>query len=84
MSIKVIARKKLGFRNPAPAGKTDEIVIVEPYKFSTVPDWVEKDPLFAWAKKDGSIVVDDKVQAAAPKKETAAKREKAAAEEKKG
>ena len=39
--IKLVAKQKIGFRNP----ETQEIVTAEPYAFSTLPDWVEKDPM---------------------------------------
>lgn len=49
--MKFVAKRKLGFRNP----ETQETVTVEPFAFATVPDWVEKDPMYAWALADGTI-----------------------------
>ena len=51
--IKLVAKQKIGFRNP----ETQEIVTAEPYAFSTFPDWVEKDPMYGWALADGVIEV---------------------------
>ena len=51
--IKLVAKQKIGFRNP----ETGEIVTAEPYAFSTLPDWVEKDPMYGWALADGTIEV---------------------------
>jgi len=51
--IKLVAKQKIGFRNP----ETGEIVTAEPYAFSTLPDWVEKDPMYGWALEDGAIEV---------------------------
>ena len=50
---KLVAKQKIGFRNP----ETGEIVTAEPYAFSTLPDWVEKDPMYGWALADGTIEV---------------------------
>ena len=49
--IKLVAKQKIGFRNP----ETQEIVTAEPYVFSTLPDWVEKDPMYGWALADGTL-----------------------------
>ena len=51
--IKLVAKQKIGFRNP----ETQEIVTAEPYAFATLPDWVEKDPMYGWALADGVIEV---------------------------
>mgnify|MGYP000922672686 CR=1 FL=1 len=51
--IKLVAKQKIGFRNP----ETGEIVTAEPYAFATLPDWVEKDPMYGWAQEDGSIEI---------------------------
>ena len=51
--IKLVAKQKIGFRNP----ETQEIVTAEPYAFATLPDWVEKDPMYGWALADGAIEV---------------------------
>lgn len=56
MSIKLIARKKIGFRNP---DNKQEIIIAEPLTLSTMPDWIANDPMYAWAKADGSIEVSN-------------------------
>ena len=51
--IKLVAKQKIGFRNL----ETGEIVTAEPYAFATLPDWVEKDPMYGWALADGSIEI---------------------------
>ena len=51
--IKLVAKQKIGFRNP----ETGEIVTAEPYAFSTLPDWITKDPMYGWALADGVIEV---------------------------
>lgn len=51
--IYAIAKKKLGFRN----GDTGEIFIVSPFEYSTLPEWVKKDPMYQWAINDGSLEV---------------------------
>ena len=51
--IKLVAKQKIGFRNT----ETQEIVTAEPYAFATLPDWVEKDPMYGWALADGVIEV---------------------------
>lgn len=80
MSVHLIARKRLGFRNPAAMGEADKVVTVEPGKFETLPDWVEKDPLFVWAKADKSIeVLESKGQVAVTEKAAAAVKGKPAA-----
>jgi hypothetical protein len=56
--IKCIAKKNLAFRNPA---NRDESVTVRPFEFATLPDWVEKDPMWGWALKDNLITVSKEV-----------------------
>lgn len=56
--IKLVAKQKIGFRNP----ETGEIVTAEPYAFSTLPDWAEKDPMYEWALADGTIEVASDAQ----------------------
>ena len=65
--IKLVAKQKIGFRNP----ETGEIVTAEPYAFSTLPDWVEKDPMYGWALADGTIEVggEEKPEVKEPKPE---------------
>lgn len=62
--IKCIAKKKLAFRNP---DNRDESVTVRPFEFATLPDWVEKDPMWGWALKDGLVEVSK--ETIIPKKE---------------
>lgn len=66
--MKFVAKRKLGFRNP----ETQETVTVEPFAFATVPDWVEKDPMYGWALADGTIEVsgERKPEARKPEAET--------------
>ena len=62
--IKLVAKQKIGFRNP----ETGEIVTAEPYAFSTLPDWVEKDPMYGWALADGSIEIGSEMKEEKPLK----------------
>lgn len=55
----IYAKKKLMFRNPA----TGERYATRPHDFVTAPDWIEKDPLYAWAQADGSLQVPDNTPA---------------------
>lgn len=68
MSINLIAKKRIGFRNR----DTGEILAVKPLEFSTCPDWIQKDPMFKWAVADGTIEVSgaaaEAVEKPAPKK----------------
>lgn len=72
MSVRLISKKKIAFRNPAPTGEKDKLLTVEPYKFETLPDWVVNDPMYAWAKAAGTIDVAD--DSAENKKTTTAKK----------
>ena len=68
MSVRLIAKKRLAFRNP----EDQSFHTVMPGVFETCPDWIKKDPMFQWAKQDGSIQVADDapvVAKPAPKKE---------------
>ena len=56
--IKLVAKQRIGFRNP----ETGEIVTAEPYAFATLPDWVEKDPMYEWALADGVIEVGSEMK----------------------
>ena len=62
--IKLVAKQKIGFRNP----ETQEIVTAEPYAFATLPDWVEKDPMYGWALADGVIEVGNEMKEEKPLK----------------
>ena len=62
--IKLVAKQKIGFRNP----ETGEIVTAEPYAFATLPDWVEKDPMYGWALADGSIEIGSEMKEEKPLK----------------
>ena len=55
MSVKLIAKRRLAFRNP----EDKKFVTVMPHVFETVPDWVRKDPIFQWGVSDGTITVAD-------------------------
>ena len=83
MGINLIAKKRVGFRNR----DTGEILAVKPLEFSTVPDWVAKDPMYEWALADGTIEVAGEAaeKTAAPasnkKKKTKTKTEPEAATE---
>ena len=51
--INLIAKKKIGFRN----GDTQEIVTAQPLEYVSLPDWIKNDPMYEWAKADGTITV---------------------------
>lgn len=53
--IKLIAKKKIGFRN----AETKEIIVAEPFAYSTLPDWIKHDPMYNWAINDGSLEIAD-------------------------
>lgn len=55
MSVKLIAKRRLAFRNP----EDKKFITVMPHVFETVPDWVCKDPIFQWGVQDGTITVAD-------------------------
>ena len=66
--IKAVAKKRLAFHDDK-----GSFITVKPFQFVDLPDYVRKDPMFAWAVKDGILEVTDTVTAAveAPKAETA-------------
>lgn len=72
--VKLIAKKKIGFTNP----ETKEVVIADRYAYSTLPDWIKKDPMFKWAQSDGSIEIyeTEKSKTKTVKNEPAAGKEK--------
>lgn len=70
--IKLVAKQKIGFRNP----ETQEIVTAEPYAFATLPDWVEKDQMYGWALADGVIEVGSEMKEKKPPKDGDGKEEK--------
>lgn len=51
--MRVFSKKRMTFTNP----ETKEKASVEPLVFFNLPDWVNLDPLFGWAKKEGSLEV---------------------------
>ena len=54
--ISAIAKKRLAFR------KADgSFITVKPGEFVSLPDEVRHDPMYAWAVKDGSLVVSEQV-----------------------
>lgn len=55
MSVRLIAKKRLAFRNP----EDQTFKTVLPGVFETCPDWIKQDPMFRWAVQDGSIQVAD-------------------------
>ncbi len=66
--IKAVAKKRLAFHDDKGG-----FIIVKPFEFVDLPDYVRKDPMFAWAIKDGALEVSEQVAAPveAPKEETA-------------
>ena len=69
--ISAVAKKRLAFHDDK-----GSFIIVKPGEFVSLPDYVRKDPMFAWATKDGSLVVSEQVSVAveAPKEEATAKK----------
>ena len=69
--ISAVAKKRLAFHDDK-----GSFIIVKPGEFVSLPDYVRKDPMFAWATKDGSLVVSEQVTVAveAPKEEAPAKK----------
>ena len=69
--ISAVAKKRLAFHDDK-----GSFIIVKPGEFVSLPDYVRKDPMFAWATKDGSLVVSEQVAVAveAPEKEAPAKK----------
>lgn len=66
MSIKAFSKKKLEFTNPT---EPNQKVKAPMMGFIALPDWVEADPLFHWAKQEGSIeLMDEKSSKAKVKK----------------
>lgn len=51
--VRVFAKKAIGFRNH----ETNQIIPVRALDFAELPDWVTQDPMFDWAKADGTIDV---------------------------
>lgn len=74
--MRVFSKKKLTFINP----KTKEQASVKPFTFSNLPDWASLDPLFDWAKEEGSLEVfgEDKPSVRSDKKGQNKKAEAAA------
>ena len=62
--IKLVAKQKIGFRNL----ETGEILTAEPYAFATLPDWVEKDPMYGWALADGRSEIGSEMKEEKPLK----------------
>jgi hypothetical protein len=54
--IKAVAKKRLAFHDDE-----GSFITVKPFQFVDLPDYVRKDPMFAWAVKDGSLVVSEQV-----------------------
>lgn len=67
--MRVFSKKNLEFKNPAGSEK----VRLRTMEFANLPEWAVKDPLFLWAKAEGSLEVmgEDKPV----KSKTQAKRE---------
>lgn len=69
MSIKAIAKKRIGLRHEK------QIIVLEPLAYTELPDAVQSDPMFAWAKGAGvlQVIGDD-----TPAKKKTVKKDKAA------
>lgn len=61
MAIHAIAKRRLAFRKA-----DDTFITVVPGEFVSLPDECAKDPMYAWAVKDGVLVVSDQVIVKAP------------------
>ena len=53
--VRIFAKKAIGFRNH----ETNQVIPVRALDFAELPDWVTQDPMFDWAKADGTIDVID-------------------------
>ena len=51
--MRIYTDKKLAFRNPA----TGERFSTRLKDFTDAPDWIEKDPLAAWAEAEGTLKI---------------------------
>lgn len=51
--MKVFSKKNFEFANPA----NSEKVRLKTMEFANLPEWAAKDPLFLWAKAEGSLEV---------------------------
>ena len=60
--VNLIAKKKIGFRN----GDTGEVVVASPLEYASLPDWIIKDPMYEWAKADGTITVSGEEKKTVP------------------
>lgn len=58
--VRIFAKKAIGFRNH----ETNQVIPVRALDFAELPDWVTQDPMFDWAKADGTI---DVIEGAGPK-----------------
>lgn len=64
MGIRAFCKKNLAFTHPSEPNTQFKVKMMD---FTTLPDWVAKDPLFTWAKQEGSLEVLEEKQAE-PKK----------------
>lgn len=81
IAMRVFSKKNLEFTNPG----SGEKVRLRTMEFANLPEWAAKDPLFLWAKAEGSLEVmgEDKpiaksksqVKREAVQKETAPEKE---------
>ncbi len=55
--MRIFTEKKLEFRHPV----TGETFATRLKDFTNAPEWIEKDPLFAWAVKEGSLIAVEPV-----------------------
>lgn len=69
--MRVFSKKKLEFTHP----ETNERAGIDIAEFGNLPDWVERDPLFTWAKAEGSLETlgEDKPKAQTKRGEKAPK-----------
>ena len=54
--ISAIAKKRLAFRDA-----DGKFITVKPGEFVSLPDAVKHDPMYAWAVKDGVLVVSEQI-----------------------
>lgn len=53
IAMRVFSKKNLEFTNPG----SGEKVRLRTMEFANLPEWAAKDPLFLWAKAEGSLEV---------------------------
>ena len=55
--IRVISKKSLQFKLQSAPCSIDAQVSVSPGKVTSLPDWVQEDPIYGWCVADGTLEV---------------------------